>query len=45
VGGLAEGEGFSKAGTEVKSQSVFDTLSVSHVLGLSSRKHFQKCTA
>ena len=44
VGGLVEGEeGFSKAKTEVKSQIVFHMLSVSSVLFLCSRKHFQIC--
>ena len=34
---------FSKARTAVKSQIVFHTLSVGHVVVLCSRKHFQVC--
>ena len=34
---------FSKAETKVKSQILFHTLSVGHVLVLCSRKHFQIC--
>ena len=36
-------EGFSKAEIEVKSQIVFHTISVSHVVVLCSRKHLQIC--
>ena len=44
VGGLVEGEeGFSKADTEVKSQILFHTLSVGHVVVLFSRKLLQLC--
>ena len=45
VGGLGEGEEgfFFKAGPAVKSQIVFHTLSVGHVVFLCSRKHFQIC--
>jgi len=44
VDGLAEREeGFLKTRIEVKSQIVFHTLSVGHVVVMSNRKHFQVC--
>ena len=44
VDGLAEREeGFLKSKGRIKSQIVFHTLSVGHVVVLCSRKHFQVC--